>query len=186
MPIKFHCPHCRASIKAPETHLGATLPCPRCGQPVVVAAESAEEPPPVVKPSTQEPSVEEVPQIVTKPPKGKPASPPPAPPAPASAPPVAAAAPPVAAAPPTVDPPEEPVETNAFEPPQAVVTNVRDVKLENVRIVDVRLSFGTVFRFAVQFFLANLLLSMALGGVMFLLSLLLTAIGLSLLGGGAP
>jgi DNA-directed RNA polymerase subunit RPC12/RpoP len=41
MPIKFQCAHCGAPIKAPDTHAGETLPCPKCGEPVLVMAAPA-------------------------------------------------------------------------------------------------------------------------------------------------
>ncbi|WP_425395049.1 hypothetical protein [Aeoliella sp.] len=166
MPIKFHCSHCQAPIKAPDTHAGHTLPCPKCGEPVLVAPEAPAPPTPPappepaplepVLPTPPEPSEESVPEIVTHDPRQ-----------PTSAPPVAT----------------PPPEITSFEPPPTPTGGVvRDVSLTDVRVVDLKLPFGSVFKFAVQFFLCNLLLSLVVGLAVMLLAALLGAIGLSLVG----
>lgn len=56
--MKISCPHCAASINAPEAAAGKQAKCPGCKKPFVVAAELeltlATEPPPL--PSQQQPS----------------------------------------------------------------------------------------------------------------------------------
>lgn len=167
MPIKFHCSHCQAPIKAPDTHAGQTLPCPKCGQPVLVAPEapappapaapapppSPPSPPEPVLPSAPEPVELDVPQIVThdKRPAGS--------------------VPPVATPPPVT----------GFEPPQTPTGGaVRDVNLTDVRVVDLKIPFGSVFKFAVQFFLCNMLLGFVLWLVMMIFVALLAGLGLGL------
>jgi predicted Zn finger-like uncharacterized protein len=38
MPVNITCPNCKARIKAPDSALGKTLKCPKCGKPIAVAA----------------------------------------------------------------------------------------------------------------------------------------------------
>src|SRR5690606_4741108 len=83
MPIKFHCGHCGAPIKAPDTHAGQTLPCPKCGSPVLVMADVVAPPAPNVQPmvppvASAQPSI---PPVTSAPPAVAPPSvavPPPA------------------------------------------------------------------------------------------------------------
>ena len=185
MSIKFHCPHCQASIKAPTNFLGKTLPCPKCGQPVVVAEDSAPEVPPPLA-SEPEPVVDEVPQIVPHQPSKRSANTPPpidSTSAEASATPTAAVPPPIAV-PPIAEaavPATNGASAVALESATPASGHSPSGELENVRIVDIQLPFMTVFRFAVQFFLANLLLGMGLGLIVMLFVTLLAAIGVTLL-----
>ena len=150
MPIKFQCAACAAPIKAPETHAGETLPCPKCGQPVQVpivaspAPAAAAPPAPPVVPTAV--AVEEgMPQIVVQ--DGSPAA---------------------------TEFPE--IDDNAFAAPQTRSERFTSGDLQPVRIVDIRMSFKSVLRFAFQFFLANMIFSAVLGFVIFIFSLLLAAI----------
>ncbi len=79
-------------------------------------------------------------------------------------------------APPPVSP-SAPV-VDAFASPQTTSTRTIDVDLQNVRVVDLKLPFGSVFRFALQFFLCNLLLGAVVGLVFMMLGMLLALIGL--------
>lgn len=165
MPIKFQCSHCNSSIKAPETHAGKNLPCPKCGQTLSVpmakpapASVATEQTGPAAEPdlpqvSAPEPEADAIPEIIVRQP-GQAKTPPP------------------------VSKGEVPTAPNAFAPPQTRSTPAANVDRSNVRIVDLRLPFSSVFRFAVQFFLCNLLLSLILGLVFFIISLLLAAIGM--------
>lgn len=171
MPIKFQCTQCQSSIKAPDTHAGKKLPCPKCGQalsvpttkstqastPATSSSTAPQEQPPtdpaLPDVAAPEPQEDAIPEIVVRQPRQS-SAPPPAPLAEASAAP------------------------NAFAPPQTRSERVADADLSHIRIVDLRLPFSSVFRFAVQFFLCNLLLGLVLGIVMFILSLLLAAIGI--------
>lgn len=153
MPIKFHCPHCSAAIKAPETHAGQTLPCPKCSQPVVVADEGTPPATPPAFPNIPEPEpIEEIPEIVTRDSRSYTAPPPLAP---------------------------SPPGGNAFEAPQTPQGQVVDQTFQNIRIVDLNLPWKSVFKFAVQFFVCNMLLGFVLWVLMMLALAVLAAIGMS-------
>lgn len=186
MPIKFQCGHCGASIKAPDTHAGQTLPCPKCGQPVVVMADVAAPPLPSVQPV--------VPPVASAPPSVPPVtSAPPAAVPPSVAPPSGAVPPPaqvfpaveeegdavipeivprgatpsvtpeldfVGAAPKTAEPIASPRAPRAARARRA---RVADVELQNVRVVDVRMSWGSMFWLVFQFYVCVLALSIVVG-----------------------
>ncbi|MGI9457816.1 MAG: hypothetical protein ACR2NU_14720 [Aeoliella sp.] len=146
MPIKFQCAACAAPIKAPTTHAGQTLPCPKCSQPVQVPAVAAAPPaPPVVPIAAAVETVGELPQIVVQ-----------------DAPPVAD------------DLPE--FDDNAFAAPQTRSERFTSNELQPVRIVDIRMPFKSVLRFAFQFFLAIMIFSAILWLVALIFMLLLGAI----------
>lgn len=174
MPIKFQCVHCGAPIKAPDTHAGETLPCPKCGEPVLVASAPLPPPPPSGPPQVSVPPTfapppsigvfvgnddddEVVPRIVT----GDTSS---------SAPPELAF---VGTAPPSSAP---------YVSPRGRGSQVGDVELQNVRVVDVRLSWGTVFWTAFQFYVCLLALSMVAGLVFLIFSMLAALLGIGIMG----
>lgn len=165
MPIKFNCPSCSAAIKAPDTHAGQTLPCPKCGQPVVVAAAPAptavtSSPTPPTLPQVEEPEpIDEVPEIITRDSRTTSAPPP-----------VSSVAPAPTGAPPT----------DAFAAPQTRSERPLDVNLQDVRIVDLKLPFGSVFKFSVQLVLSNFLLIGVVYGVILVIGIAIFALlGLS-------
>lgn len=159
MPIKFNCNACSAAIKAPETHAGQTLPCPKCGTAVTVptvaqgaSATAVDVPPAFPEPSDPE-APAELPEIVTN----RVDVPPPAP---------------------VVQYPSSEEAPNAYSAPQTVARPTQSLDLSDIRIVDIDVPFWSVFKFAFRFFAANLLLVAVLYGVMFLLGMLIfTLIG---------
>lgn len=69
----------------------------------------------------------------------------------------------------------------ALEPPEAPApATARDTNLANVRVVDLKLPFSSVLKFALQFFLCNLLFVFVLWIVLMLVVALLAGLGLSL------
>jgi DNA-directed RNA polymerase subunit RPC12/RpoP len=181
MPFKFQCAHCGAPIKAPDTHAGQTLPCPKCGQPVLVMADPVPPPLPTVQPSV--PPVASVQPAVAPP---SVAVPPPAavfvaaeedddaviPEIVIRDAPTSATVPPaldfVGAAPPASEP---------YASPRTRRSRVSDVELQNVRVVDVRLSWGSMFWIVFQFYVCVLALSMVVGLAFLIFSMLLALVG---------
>lgn len=159
MPIKFQCAACAAPIKAPDTHAGHNLPCPKCGQPVQVplaatppaAATSAPPVMPAVMPAVMDVEDQgELPQIIVQ------------------------DAPPIAAEVPEFD-------DSAISAPPMMSQRTTSDGLQSVRVVDLDLPFKSVFKFAFQFFISNLVFGAVIGLVGFLIILLLgTALGVSL------
>src|SRR5438105_9025445 len=73
--VRFACPSCNATLKAPEERAGARVNCPRCGQPLEVpAAPAAVEPHTHVRaaPPPPEPKPELPPAETAEKPRAKP------------------------------------------------------------------------------------------------------------------
>jgi len=168
MPIKFNCPACAAAIKAPETHAGETLPCPKCEHAVTVpAAELPDAPqaevgidvppdiPPQFPPTDASPVELELPEIVTG------ADTPP--PAPTSA----------AATPPLPLPVNA---TNAFVAPQTDTRPAIRTDLTDIRIVDFDIPFWSIFKFTLKFLVSASILTVAFYAIAFVILLVFAAV----------
>ena len=168
MPIKFNCSACSVSIKAPPSHVGQTLPCPKCGLPVQVPAATPSAPvassAPPMAPSLNPPMVDlGLPSVTTQPP--------------AAVPPAITGAPTgLPSGLPAAAPVEVAITPNAFAAPQTKSERYSPSDRQPVKIVDIQLPFKSVFKFCVQVFAVNLLLVFIVWMALFLFMLLLGAL----------
>lgn len=166
MAIRFQCSECGAGFKAGDSQGGVELPCPKCGANIRVPSFDT---PPSTPPANAAPRSDEAQLAPPDDPLDEtesfgfgdtqvnpfvglgqektPPPPPPPPPAPAPA-------------------------ANAFQSPQAPIERPRDVSLTDVRIVDIDLRFGTIFKLLLKVWIVSLAFGLAAWVLMFVLLML--------------
>jgi hypothetical protein len=153
MTIRFECSQCGVAIKAPNHRGGAKLPCPKCGTQLVV---------PAAAPTTDEAA--QFASLMAELESDKDEAP---------LPPPAVATEPVAT---SID-----VESDATTtPPASSPVTHESAGKQQVRIVDIKLPFASVFRLALQFWAVGLVLSLVLWGLFILMAIVLRALGMGL------
>lgn len=169
MTIRFNCQQCGVGVKAPVDSIGSQLPCPKCGVTVVVPnvsdASNASD-------GDSQDMSDEASQFANLAAAIDSDTRPAAPPQSQVSPRPSA---PNASAPHTA----QPQGPNPFQSPvggQSTV-GIERVGTGQVRIVDIRLTFGTVFRLVFQLWLAALVFGFALWVIMAMVALLLALVG---------